>query len=172
MLDNLNYQTDLSKQLTPNDKSKYGLADVGGRYYHYMEREILCPEGWRLPSWKDWENYLFYVADHVDSVHIETEVDEDPHHYHNNYGFDNPDFLFYDGNPLNLSPIGRFQGEDFIYNFETPFADYWTEDEHESYPGRTHAHLWEVVNVHSHEHHMNSEEPDELRRFMCRCVKE
>jgi hypothetical protein len=41
------------------------------------------------------------------------------------------------------------------------------------YPGTSHIHLFnEYTNIHSHEHNLNPEEKDKLRRFLVRCIKE
>jgi uncharacterized protein (TIGR02145 family) len=171
MLDNMRYETDLSRQPTLAEKEKHNLSNTEGRYYHFLELDSICPNGWRLPKWEDWESYMNYLLKDYDRLQLTIETAKDPHH-HVIEGFYGVMDIFAEGNSLNLRPVGRFQGESISTSPDTPFADYWTLDENEDIPGTSHAHLWEVLNIHSHEHHMDPTKEDEIRRFMCRCVKD
>ena len=172
MTDNMNLYTVLSKEPTRTQKEKHNLLDTEGRYYHFQELDSICPKGWRLPKWEDWKSYLNYLLVDNDTLQLTMETVDSPNHHHVIEGFFGIIDLFEKGNPLNLNPVGRFQGQVLSTNPDTPFADFWTLDENEQFLGRSHAHLWEVLNIHSHEHHMNPNKEDEIRRFMCRCLKE
>lgn len=170
MLGNMMYKTGLSLLPTQEEKAKHNIQNTEGRYYHFQEVDSICPQGWRLPKWEDWEYYINYVLKDHGKSQLNMKTAEDPHH-HVIEGFFGVIDLFEEGNPLNLHPIGRYQGGVLSTNPETPFADYWTRDEKEDIPGTSHAHLWEVLNIHSHEHHMDPAKEDEIRRFMIRCIK-
>lgn len=172
MTENLNYETDLSLEPTDEEKSKHKLTGVRGRYYHFQERQSLCPDGWRLPNWNDWKNYIIHLTKDQGIIDLFYEEEKEPEHFHAVSGFSEIIDLFAENNPLSLRPIGRIQGQTLSTSPDTPFADYWTMDEHETTSGTSHVHLWEVLNVHSHQHHMDPKNSEELRRFMCRCIKE
>jgi uncharacterized protein (TIGR02145 family) len=167
--DNLMYETLLSKPLSDENKERHNLQSTKGRYYHFQELDSICPKGWRLPDWKDWNNYINYLLKDNDTLQLTMETVGEPHH-HIIEGFSGVINLFEEGNPLDLHPVGRYQGQIVSTNPDTPFADYWTIDENEAINGTSHAHLWDVLNIHSHKHHMNPNNEKELRRFMVRCV--
>ena len=171
MLDNMKLVSKRSRQPSQEEKDKHHISSTTGRYYHFQEVDNICPEGWRLPTFEDWTSYLNYLAIDYDTLELISDTVEDPHHHYIE-GFYGVIDLFEEGNPLNLQPVGRYQGEALSTSFDTPFADYWAHDPNEDIQGTSHVHIWEVINVHSQEHHMNPEKEDELRRFMCRCIKE
>lgn len=52
MAENLNFNTSSAKAIYPNNTS---LVDVFGRMYGWEEAREVCPDGWHLPTEKDWE---------------------------------------------------------------------------------------------------------------------
>jgi uncharacterized protein (TIGR02145 family) len=52
MAENLNFNTGSAKAIYPNNTS---LVDVFGRMYCWEEAREVCPDGWHLPTEKDWE---------------------------------------------------------------------------------------------------------------------
>ena len=78
--------------------------------------------------------------------------------------------VFKKGNPLNLNPTGRIDGGKF--NVPDVYADYFTTDSKETFKGKSHIHIMNIyTTVHSHEHNLQPEKENELRKFMVRCVK-
>ncbi len=186
MLENLDYVTGQSLGLNPDQRILY--PERQGRWYHMEELEDVCPSGWQLPHAQDWVNYFEYLADKKDAtlkiksnkenvsiVNLEDIID-----------------LFEKNNALNIETTGIFQGLNYIQpNLEEQGkqADYWIVDlptgktkEDGSqwsfkpvrlvHEGRSHIHLFnEFTNIHSHEHHLDPDDPGTMRRFMVRCIR-
>jgi uncharacterized protein (TIGR02145 family) len=170
MTENLRYESSLSKPLTDQDKSKSMLVDVEGRYYHFQEIDSVCPVGWDLPTIQDWFDYFSYLNVEQNVEMDFGEIDEPHHHFIR--GYDGQIDLFKVGNVLNLKPIGRYEGSLFNISIDTPFADYWSKDDIEDYPGTTHIHLMNPwTTIHSHKHNMKPKQKEKIRRFMVRCVE-
>lgn len=170
-LDNLDYITEMSSGLTSRQLEEFSKFNLHGRYYHFLEVDSVCPPGWRLPNVQDWMDYFNYlVKDHRPKVKLEMLVVDDPTHYTSFLNYSKRIDLFKAGNPLNLNPTGRFEGT--VFNIPDVYADYYTRDERESFKGRSHIHIMNAyTTIHSHEHNMQPEKEEELRKFMVRCVK-
>ncbi|XOV92195.1 MAG: FISUMP domain-containing protein [Bacteroidota bacterium] len=175
MLDNLSYVTELSR--TPNDSVRrvHNLENVSGRYYHFQELDSVCPRGWKLATYQNWIDYFLYFGSlkNIEMKALTIDIEEDP--FHRVIEHEDGINFFEQGNPLNLQAVSRFQGENVSSSPTYPFGDYWVIDPEAEFTGMTHIHIindWDVIPIHSHEHHMNPEKPEEIRRFMCRCVKE
>ena len=79
--------------------------------------------------------------------------------------------LFKQGNPLSLNPTGRIDGGKF--NIPDFYADYFTTDSKETFKGKSHIHIMNMyTTIHSHQHNLQEEKEDELRKFAVRCVKQ
>ena len=182
MLDNLNYFTDLSFDLSADLKEEH--PNIKGRWYHMSEIESVCPKGWRLPDANDWIEYVEHLSNlkgasykmksHKESVSITK--------FHGKID------LFEKENPLDLIPAGIYQGLEFMSGGEEE-VDFWINDivskkqpnENEYnlkyqpvsriYTGTSHVHLYyKFIQIHSHEHHLDLEDPSTMRRFLVRCV--
>ncbi|MEO9804015.1 MAG: FISUMP domain-containing protein [Reichenbachiella sp.] len=180
MLENLNLETDLSKKLSTKEEIRY--PQIKGRWYHMNELDSICPVDWRLPTADDWIGYFDLLskmtgaAPKINSRKADITITKFSRHFD----------LFTADNPLNIVPAGIFQGSVFMYAPES--ADYWlqnlTTEKREqnnkgykpvkiSYPGKSHIHLFnEFTVIHSHDHHLELDEMELLRRFLIRCIKE
>jgi hypothetical protein len=81
--------------------------------------------------------------------------------------------LFKKGNSLDLNPTGRIEGGKFNFNITTFNADYFTTDTKETFKGKSHIHIMNpYTTIHSHEHNLQTDKEEELRKFKIRCVKQ
>lgn len=183
MIDDLNYFTELSYDLSDEENARLKVKVPKARWYHLTEINTVCPQGWRLPTGEEW---LAYVKSRL----TERGMKYSEGTYKSDYAIwakknENIE-LYEDGNPLSLQVMGIFQGETFQ---QAPgSADYWIQDipmksELEkgsneravklTFPDRSHVHLYpNRTNFHSHMHHLDEKEPEEMRRFLVRCVCE
>jgi uncharacterized protein (TIGR02145 family) len=171
MLDNLDYQANYSVGLTEELKAKFKNFNLNGRYYHFINIDSVCPSGWRLPNTLDWIDYFnFLVKESPKKVKLETIALEKESYYFSFLNYEKRIDLFKEGNPLNLHPTGRIEGGKF--NVPDVYADYYTTDSKETFKGKSHIHIMNIyTTIHSHEHNMQIEQEDELRKFMVRCIK-
>ncbi len=179
MAENLAFATELS--FGPPDTLLSLQPDFKGRWYHMSEIKSICPSGWRLPYLEDWLNYFNYLANNSNGNYELITWTTDYRLTNFEEYFD----LFEEGNPLTILPAGIYEGNAFMYRPGS--ADYWMMDiipRHQSekksfkvvkksYPGKAHIHLYnQYTHIHSHDHHLENEKPDQIRRFLCRCVEE
>ena len=172
MTDNLDYEVKNSVGLTEEQKTAFNKFNLHGRYYHFINTDSVCPSGWRLPSTQDWIDYFnFLVKENPKKVKLETIALEDENYYFSFLNYEKRLDLFKEGNPLNLNPTGRIEGGKF--NAPDVYADYYTTDSKETFKGKSHIHIMNVyTTIHSHEHNMQPDKEEELRKFMVRCVKQ
>jgi uncharacterized protein (TIGR02145 family) len=171
MIDNLDYAQKNSMGLTREQKDRYKEFNLHGRYYHFENIDSVCPTGWRLPDVEDGTDYFnFLVAASHKRVKLETRVVDDPTHYTSFLNYNKRIDIFTADSPLNLKPTGRIEGGKL--NAPDVYADYFTTDNRESFSGRSHIHIMNAwTTIHSHDHNMQSDKEEELRKFMVRCVK-
>ena len=176
MTDNLDLKTSLSKG--PEDIERELDPRLKGRWYHLNELESLCPEGWRLPTAHEWISYIDFLAMKKDGKYKVKTYAEDIQVKK----FDKYLSLFEEGNPLNLISTGIFEGGKYRFPMGLQ-ADYWiadlsTDASNEPYvkrvhENRSHIHLHDpFTQIHSHEHHLDTNDESTLRQFMVRCVCE
>ena len=181
MLEDLNYFTQLSYDLTDEKRKETGLPRA--RWYHFTELETVCPEGWSIPTVEDWVKYFQYFGSLNDTKlkvrsHKETI---------RAWGLDEDAFVYEENNPLNLTPhMGMFEADSlYQYNYG---SDYWIQDMplrselkegdfkwgvRIIHPNRAHAHIYpEWIVFHSHLHHLDLNDSTTMRRFLVRCVCE
>jgi len=185
MIDNLDYEAKNSVGLTQEQKDKFsaGLTqeqkdefkefNLSGRYYHFETTDSVCPNGWRLPDTKDWIDYFnFLVKESPRKVKLETIELTKENYYFSFMNYEKRIDLFKKGNSLDLNPTGRIEGGKFNFNITTINADYFTTDNKETFKGKSHIHIMNLyTTIHSHEHNMQPDKEEELRKFMVRCVK-
>jgi len=171
MLDNLDYEANHSVGLTEEQKTKYKNVNLHGRYYHFINSDSVCPTGWRLPNRQDWITYFeFLVKESPKKVKLKMVEMEDENVYFGFLNYEKRIDLFIRGNPLHLNPTGRIEGGKF--NKPDVYADYYTTDSKETFKGKSHIHIMNAwTTIHSHEHNMQMDKEEELRKFMVRCVK-
>ncbi len=174
MLDNLEYKANQSIGLTEEQRNKFKKFNLHGRYYHFQNIDSVCPRDWRLPNVQEWTSYFHFLVENNSrkiELHILDQMDpEDKNHYTSFLNYTKRIDLFKKGNPLNLNPTGRIEGDTF--SKPTTYADYWSTDDKETFAGKSHIHIMNAwTTIHSHEHNMQLEKGDELRKFMVRCVK-
>ncbi len=179
MLDDLNYFTEWSFDLSKEDRGKYNVPPA--RWYHLTEIDSVCPDGWRLPTGDEWLAYI--------KMQLDEQAKYSEGTYKSDYAIwnikDDLD-LYESGNPLSLQVMGIFEGDQFFQHSGS--ADYWIQDIPEisevgknsglravkkTYPNRSHVHLYpDRTNFHSHKHHLDMDDSTTMRRFLVRCVCE
>lgn len=179
MLENLEIETSLSLDIPDTLRSIN--PEFRGRWYHMSELDSICPNGWRLPEVDDWIDYFNYLSTQTDGSYKFETLETDYRLTEFDQFFD----LFENGNPLRITPAGIYEGNKFIYAPNS--ADFWINDlvprnesEEKAYqvvkkstPGTAHIHLYnQFTHIHSHKHHLNPKKPSDIRRFMCRCIKQ
>lgn len=182
MLDNLNFETDLSFSL--NETQQAVNPKIIGRWYHLDEVSAVCPAGWQIPSTKDWIEYFNVLTKMKDSK-LKLRSGKENIALS---GYDDKVNLFDLESPLNIKPTGIFQGSKYLLE---EMADYWIADiptknsvndlnefKKENFrpvsfifKGKSHIHLYNgFTQIHSHDHHLDPTDSETLRRFMVRCV--
>jgi uncharacterized protein (TIGR02145 family) len=174
MLDNLDYEAKFSFGLSDEQKFEYKKINLKGRYYHFETIDSVCPIGWRIPSIKDWDNYYNFLLSinrkKTNLEVVELKDEKEGHRYVSFLNYKKRIDPFAKGNPLNLNVTGRIEGNKFIA--PSTWADYFATDDKETYKGKSHIHInQEWTTIHSHEHNLQPEKENELRKFMVRCVK-
>ncbi len=172
MLDNLDYDANNSVALSEEQKTNFKKFNLHGRYYHFINADSVCPGGWRLPDTQDWIDYFnFLVKENPKRVKLKMIALEDENYYFSFVNYEKRIDLFEEGNPLALNPTGRIEGGKF--NVPDVYADYFTTDSKATFRGKSHIHIMNIyTTIHSHEHNLQPEKEDELRKFMVRCVKQ
>jgi uncharacterized protein (TIGR02145 family) len=172
MLDNLDYEAIYSVGLSEDRKKRIEKLNLHGRYYHFINADSVCPSGWRLPKTQDWVDYFnFLVKESPRKVKLETTELTEENYYFSFMNYEKRIDLFKKENPLNLIPSGRIEGDKFYV--PDVYADYFTTDSKETFKGKSHIHIMNAyTTVHSHEHNLQPEKENELRKFMVRCVKQ
>lgn len=59
MAENLNIPTNTGSKVYNNNKN---YEKIYGRLYDWETANKLCPEGWRLPTWEDWNELITYYG--------------------------------------------------------------------------------------------------------------
>ena len=141
-----------------------------GNFYFNTHLDSLCPAGWRVPTWTDWETSLTYFME------LQQVNPTSVHHDTLNYGGIGVRGmnLINDARTLNILPTGWIEGNkaqrEVIIRERKP-ANFWvvddvTEDE------RAHIHMWpEGYLKHSHEENISGK-LRKRRRFSVRCVRD
>jgi uncharacterized protein (TIGR02145 family) len=170
MIENLDYNQTNSVGLTQEQIDRFKEFNLHGRYYHFENVDSVCPNGWRLPTTQDWSDYFdFLVKESPRKVKLKTIARQEENYYFGFLNYEKRLDLFKVGNPLNLNPTGRIEGGKF--NAPDVYADYYTTDSKETFKGRSHIHIMNIyTTIHSHEHNMQPDKEEELRKFMVRCV--
>ena len=144
-----------------------------GNYYYNTDLESLCPQGWRVATWTDWDETLKYQAQErgmsLDSI-----------------TYDSLDFtlwsrvllegfnfnLMYDTLGLNFKATGFVEGASGKAKKKIKYslASFWVIDKKANDP-RMHIHMNETgLNKHNHSSSTVSGKPSKMRRFAVRCV--
>jgi len=171
MIDNLDYEEKYSVGLTQEQKNETKKFNLSGRYYHLETIDSVCPNGWRLPDKLDWIDYFnFLVKENPRKIKLVTQELTKENYYFSFMNYEKRMDLFKEGNSLGLNPTGRIEGGKFYP--PTTFADYFTTDNKETFRGKSHIHIMNAyTTIHSHEHNLQPDKEEELRKFMVRCVK-
>ena len=139
-----------------------------GNFYFNTHLDSVCPAGWRVPTWTDWENSLRHFIN-LQEVPPST-VRHDTLAY-GGIGVRGMN-LIEDARTLNIFPTGWIEGnkaqrQQFIK--ERKPANFWVVDD-VTKDERAHIHMWpEGYLKHSHEENIN-DKPRKRRRFSVRCV--
>ena len=169
MLENLRFETSLSRSLNPDLKRD---TIANGRYYHLEELDSICPSDWRLPSVQDWLSYYRYL----DRTHSNWEFNYEDlldKHVYRIDGYEGTYDPFEIDNPLRIKNTGWIQGDAFSNDVPHLLATYWITTLKEGKVNRSHIHITPMwTNFHQHKHHLKVRDEKTLRRFMVRCVKD
>ncbi len=163
--ENLKFETRLSH--CPNFNKNEGDCEHGN-YYSNFELESLCPEGWRIATLNDWENYFafmkmkFSIADKQINIDTLTEKAEGAMVI----DMSGKIKLHGEDTPLGLEAIGWVEGNT-IENYGA--ITLWMPDQKKR-DQNYHVHIANRSYVrHTHEHHI-IDVPDKVRKFCIRCV--
>ena len=148
------------------------------------EIESVCPKGWRLPDANDWIEYFDHLSS-LKSVSYKMKTKKESISITNFHGKID---LFESGNPLDLFPAGIYQDQEFMSGGDVE-VDFWISDliskkranENDFelsyqpvlkvFAGTSHIHLfYKFIQIHSHDHHLDLNDPSTMRRFLVRCV--
>jgi uncharacterized protein (TIGR02145 family) len=143
-------------------------------YYYYSELDSVCPVGWRLPTWEEWQKSVYSYADknkiHYDSIRVDSSSSN-----LNIFSVTISGINLYDDTlRFNLKSAGMVEGnytEKEKKLVKYPAATFWIE-EPLTKDSTTHVHIGTTKYVkHAHSHHI-IDKPKRTRRFTVRCVKE
>lgn len=137
-------------------------------WYFNTALDSLCPDGWRVPSWSDWDSSVPHIAaiqgipqdsilydtSNIGSIYVKVNLIED-------------------SLTLNVKPVGWVEGNEResnkVLSDQQP-ANYWILDESDK-DNTTHIHLRSKGFL-KHEHRQNvNDTPENTRRFTVRCVR-
>ena len=141
-------------------------------YYYYSDLDSVCPVGWRIPIWDEWQNTVYIFADkndiHRDSIRLDSSdlnrfsiIITGINLYEDTVGF-------------NLKSVGWIEGNKAEKDkklYKRQASTFWI-NEPETNDSTTHIHIGITKYVkHAHDHHI-VDKPKLTRRFTVRCVKE
>jgi len=137
-----------------------------GNFYYYNNLDSVCPQGWRVPTWADWESTMKVIIDkhhiHPDSVKYKKGV---------NRGavIVNGINVIDDTLGLNVKPIGWVEGNKRESQNEGQ-ANFFILDDEKKDP-TTHLHIVKGgYTKHGHDDNI-IDKPKKTRRLSVRCVK-
>ncbi|UTW61674.1 hypothetical protein KFE98_16920 [bacterium SCSIO 12741] len=165
---NLRYETRLS--WCEGQKDHYRCES---NYYSYQTLDSVCPPGWRIPTWQDWEAAvdLYQTAMGIEDSTLETEniEHESLRSSERVIGLN----LFNDSTGLQLQSTGWIQGHKAQSDRKLakyPAATFWIL-EPEAPDSTLHLHIYEHTYVkHGHDFHIR-DKAKKVRRFTVRCVR-
>ena len=151
-----------------HDKAKHC---VDGNYYYNTELDSLCPQGWRVATWTDWESSIKLIVQRhgmsPDSIVYDTA------HFKNSFsrllvsGFN----LINDTLSLNIKETGYVEGKKGKAKKKIKYssASFWVIDKETNDP-KMHLHIaTSGLNKHNHSSSI-IDKPKKMRRFAVRCV--
>jgi len=155
-IENLKYETENS--YCPNFSGNEEIC-TSANFYTYKESQIVCPEGWRLPTLEDWEFF-------IDELSKTTTIER--YSFKKQFRADIIDYSLFKTNPLKIKAIGRVEGNQFL---KGDIIDFWTIDKNQN-DLRYHMHIMpNSIQGHTHRHHIE-DKPEKIRMFPIRCVME
>lgn len=161
LAENLRFET--ANSYCPNFNKKKENCE-NGNFYPNFERDSICPPGWEIPSFADWETYFESIK--TDSFINSLTTVTSP----NNWIFTEDTLeilnLFDTNNPLNLKPTGWIQGK---RKRKIKNATIWMIGK-ETTDLKFHLHIGRYgFMLHSHTHHI-VDKKRKNRKFNARCV--
>jgi len=161
--DNLRYKTSKSYCKVGKRTKERCLR---GNYYHYMERDSVCPVDWHTATYDDWSAYFNSIVDSLKGVSIVVDSLADGYSISiaDESGILN---LLGQHNPLGLTDRGWIQGRKW-QNLGT--ITLWVNRKDND--PRFHVHIGKKGYIkHVHDHNIKSRKRKQ-RRFTVRCVKD
>lgn len=152
------------------NQSPYSLACKSGNYYYPQELVNVCPQGWKVPSWKDYKNAIKAVEDslQIDSSTIEWSEEKINERFNVRGAGVTGITLINDSSFFDFVSTGWIEGNRW-YPQQTQTTQWIVEDISESPQPHVHIRKNEIV-MHAHKHHVDDKEKKK-RRFSVRCVK-
>ncbi len=138
-----------------------------GNFYSYKGLDSVCPQGWRIPNWTEWESAIKVVVklNKLDR----TKIKLDSSKYNRASILVNGINLFKDSLGLNIKPVGWVEGNKREGQRNNQ-ANFWVLEPATGDP-TTHIHIADKGYVkHGHDHEI-IDKPKNQRRFSVRCVR-
>lgn len=164
-LDNLMFET--AHSYYPNNTKKVSNCP-NGNFYPYKELASVCPDGWRIPNEKDWEQYFKYRIESQNGSLLDVQIDSLNEEYLTVIYRDTTDKvnLLEEGNPLRIAHFGWVEGNKFRDWGTTTF---WIKNSQVE-DKRFHLHLRNGnYTFHRHQHNLDDTRK-KTRKFMVKCV--
>jgi len=156
---NLRYDTKTSWCLEEDHHDNCKL----GNYYFHHELDSVCPVGWRVATWNDWEGSLLGIAKALNSNLDSIKKDTAAWGTITTSGI----VLLNDSLGMKMKHTGWVQGKK---KSQKKGAAYWVVDTITNDP-TTHIHVGpDFYLKHAHDD-MIIDKPKKIRRFSVRCVK-
>lgn len=138
-----------------------------GNFYYYNDLTNTCPDGWRLPSYNDWDTTVKLIMSknhqNLDSLHYKQGVNKASIIVTGTN-------IINDKLGLDIKPTGWVQGKR-RRSMRAGQANFFVVDSETQDP-TTHIHAWPTSYV-KHAHEFNIiDKPRKQRRLSVRCVKE
>lgn len=163
--DNLRFETDSSH--CPNYARKPDVC-ANGNFYSYRELDKVCPQGWRIPTDKEWNEYFLGRLEaqkgSISDVVIDTMSGEFLSIQYRDQA--SRVALFGETNPIGLEELGWVEGKR-LRNKQT--TTIWVKQTG-SRDARFHLHIGnDGYVIHNHRHHID-DKARRSRKFMVKCV--
>lgn len=170
---NIWFQSNL-RYVTPKswcNQNPYSLACKDGNYYYPQELVNVCPEGWKVPTWKDYKRAIKAIEDssRLDSSAVTWSEEKFNERFSIKEAGITGITLINDSSFFDFTSTGWIEGDRW-HPQETQTTQWIVEDISTSPQPHVHIRENEIV-MHTHKHHVDDREK-KRRRFSVRCVKE
>lgn len=139
-----------------------------GNYYHPTDIISVCPNGWRVPTWKEYKDAIQIIEEHY-KLQVEYNSGKVPLYKDLNLEAEQIHGLtmLNDSAFFNMVATGWIEGDEWEPQNHTTM---WIVHDFSNTP-QPHIHITpEQIIMHSHGHNV-VDKPKKLRRFSIRCIK-